>query len=293
MADITVRRTGELVRGVFQILLQHPEGLPAKEVITRLRELVPPTPFEASEYPGSPGVVRYDKIIRFYTINCVKAGWLVKDGAWTLTEAGIDAFTRLKDPEEFSRAAGAAYREWRRRSNDVAQTDEVVEVEPPPEVTLEEAEDSAFDQLRAHVEQIPPYEFQDLVAALLQAMGYHVSWVAPPGKDGGMDIVATEDPLGIHGPRIKVQVKHRNETADVGDLRAFSAVLGPHDVGIFVSRNGFTRDAEAETRAQESRRLTLLDLRALLHLWSRYYDRIEPAKRSLLPLRPVYFLAPA
>lgn len=293
MAEISVRRTGELLRGVFQILLQHSEGLPAKEVIAELKKLVPPTPFEASEYPDRPGVVRYDKIVRFYTINCVKAGWLVKDGAWTVTQAGVEAFTQLKDPEEFSRAAGAAYRDWRRRSSDVVQADEVLEVEPPPEVTLEEAQDAAFDQIRAHVGQIPPYEFQDLVAALLRAMGYHVSWVAPPGKDGGMDIVATEDPLGIHGPRIKVQVKHRNETADVGDLRAFSAVLGAYDVGIFVSRTGFTRDAEAETRAQESRRLTLLDLRALLDLWTQHYDQIEPSKRSLLPLKAVFFLAPS
>lgn len=278
---------------MFQVLVEHPDGLPAKQVIAQLRGLVPPTPFESSEYPNSPGVIRYDKIIRFYTINCVKAGWLVKDGAWTVTEAGIEAFERLKDPEDFSRAAGAAYREWRRRSTDDAQTEEIVEVEPPPAVTLEEAEDAAFDQVRAHVEAIPPYEFQELVAALLRAMGYHVSWVAPPGKDGGMDIVATEDPLGIHGPRIKVQVKHRVETADAGDLRAFSAVLGPHDVGIFVSRNGFTRDAEAETRAQESRRVTLLDLKGLLELWSRHYDRIDPDERALLPLRPVFFLAPA
>ena len=43
---------------------------------------------------------------------------------------------------------------------------------------------------------MPPYQFQDLVAALLRAMGYHVAWVAPPGKDGGTDIVAYTDPLG-------------------------------------------------------------------------------------------------
>jgi len=38
-------------------------------------------------------------------------------------------------------------------------------------------------------------------------MGYHVAWVAPPGPDGGVDVIAQSDPLGINGPRIKVQVK--------------------------------------------------------------------------------------
>ena len=49
------------------------------------------------------------------------------------------------------------------------------------------------------------YDFQKLVADLLKAIGYHVSWIAPPGKDGGVDILAYTDALGTQGPRIKVQ----------------------------------------------------------------------------------------
>ena len=33
----------------------------------------------------------------------------------------------------------------------------------------------------------------------------------PPGKDGGLDIIAHPDPLGTRSPRIKVEVK-RTET---------------------------------------------------------------------------------
>jgi restriction system protein len=51
-----------------------------------------------------------------------------------------------------------------------------------------------------------PYDFQDLVAALLEAIGYHVLWVAPPGPDKGVDIIAGSDQLGIEDPRINVQV---------------------------------------------------------------------------------------
>lgn len=42
MAEITRRRVGELQRGVFNILLDHPDGLPASEVLDRLEKLVPP-----------------------------------------------------------------------------------------------------------------------------------------------------------------------------------------------------------------------------------------------------------
>jgi restriction system protein len=68
MAEITRRRVGELQRGVFKILLNFPDGLPAKELLERLESVVPPTDFEKSDYPKSPGVRRFEKIVRFATV---------------------------------------------------------------------------------------------------------------------------------------------------------------------------------------------------------------------------------
>jgi restriction system protein len=123
-------------------------------------------------------------------------------------------------------------------------------------------------------------------------MGYHVGWVAPPGKDGGVDIMAWTDPLGTRPPRIKVQVKRLAESIRVGEVRSFMALLGDEDVGLFVTTGGFTKDAESEARNQESRRVTLIDLRHLVDLWIEYYDRLTEVGRRRLPLRPIHFLAP-
>src|SRR5579862_3414629 len=71
-------RNGELVRGVFKILLPHPEGLPSRTVMSELPGIVPPTEFEVAPYANLPGVRRYEKTVRFATIAPVKAGWLVK-----------------------------------------------------------------------------------------------------------------------------------------------------------------------------------------------------------------------
>src|SRR5229473_1642359 len=73
MAEITRKRVGELQRGVFKILLDYPDGLPAKELLEKLVSVVPPTEFEKSEYPNRPGVRRFEKIVRFATIAPVKA----------------------------------------------------------------------------------------------------------------------------------------------------------------------------------------------------------------------------
>jgi restriction system protein len=61
------------------------------------------------------------------------------------------------------------------------------------------------------------------------------------------------------------------------------ALLGDQDVGIFVS----------EARTQEKRKVTLLDLEKLFDLWVQHYDRVAETEKRLLPLKPVYYLAPS
>lgn len=288
MAEVTRRRVGELVRGVLEILRQHQEGYLAKDLLKELEKRVPPTNFENSTYPHRPDVRRYERIARFSTIAAVKAGWLVKDrGLWTITEEGSKALDRFPDPEKFAREGDRLYRQWKQE-----QPEEPEEPEKSPDAatTLEEAEETAWTELEEHLSQMNPYDFQNVVAGLLRGMGYYVAWVAPPGPDKGIDVIANSDPLGVKGPRIKVQVKRKVERTAVGDIRSFLALLADTDVGLFVSTGGFTREAEDEARHQEKRRLMLVDLRRLVDLWIEHYDRIPESNRRLLPLRPVYFL---
>jgi restriction system protein len=137
-----------------------------------------------------------------------------------------------------------------------------------------------------------PYDFQDLVADLMRAMGYFVSWVSPPGKDGGLDILALPDALGTRPPRIKVQVKRQESAVNVEGLRSFMSLLSDDDVGLFVCTGGFTKDAESLARTQEKRRITLIGLDKLFDLWVEHYGRLTDQARRRLPLRPIQFLSP-
>jgi restriction system protein len=291
MAEITRQRVGELVRGVFSILEENPEGLPAKDVLAALDRRVPPTSFENSTYPKQPDVRRYEKIVRFSTIKPVKAGWLVKDkGHWYATDEGLAAYHRFQDPAALIREASRLYRQW--KNDQPADVPDGAEEAPDAATVLEEAEESAWAEIQSHLARMNPYDFQELVAGLLRAMGYHISWVSPPGPDRGIDIIAHVDPLGIQGPKIKVQVKRRQDAASVDSIRAFMALLAPGDVGLFVCTGGFTRDADQEARSEQMRRIMLVDLKRLFDLWVEHYPRIAEAKRRLLPLRPVHYLAP-
>ena len=297
---ISSARQGQLLRAVFGALAENPEGIPGKQALDLMAQRIPLNEYELGHYNSSPEEPRAYKATRFMTVNCVKAGWLIKSkGLWTATEEGLNAYRRLHDPAEFMRESTRLYQAWRAAQPDRtgiggdAKLDEqeAVEEREAASTTLEEATERSWLQIQAYLMGMDAYDFQELVAALLRAMGYHVHWVSPPGPDRGLDILAFTDPLGATGPRIKVQVKRRQEKTTADGLRSFMAILGPGDVGIYISAGGFTSDASREARGQENRRITLIDLERLFDLWVEHAPNLSEADQSLLPLKPVHFLA--
>jgi restriction system protein len=296
LADVTRRRTGELVQKLFDILLKSPDGLPARVALERLADSVTLTEYEAGLYDS--GSRRFEKIVRFATVDCVKAGWLVKEkGTWSITDAGREARRTLKDPEVFYREALRLYRKWRASrdlSEAASESDSEAEsgIDKSARITFEQAEEQAWKEIEDYLSTLNPFDLQHLVADLLEAMGYHPSWVSPPGRDGGIDIIAYTDPLGTRPPRIKVQVKRQAQRIDEDGLRSFLALVNEDDVGLFVSIGGFTRAAEEAARKQERRKITLIDASRLVDLWIEFYDKLDDIARERLPLTPIHFFTP-
>ncbi len=295
MPEVTRKRTGELLRKLFEILMMHPDGMPARQALDELESKVQLTEYERGDYPS--GGRRFEIIVRFATVDCVKSGWLIKHkGRWSVTEQGKAAHSKYPDPESFYKQAVKLYHEWK-ASQPTSDADVAADVEgdgggKSASINFEQAEEQAWMEIEQYLRGMNPYDFQELVAALLRAMSYHVSWIAPPGKDGGIDILAWSDPLGTRPPRIKVQVKRQVTSVNVDGLRSFMALLGDDDVGLFVVLGGFTKDAQDEARTQEKRKVTLIDLEQLFDLWVEYYRKLDDEARRRLPLRPIHFLAP-
>lgn len=294
---ISTERQGELLREVFKILAAHPDGLPGREVLVLMQENVPPTEYEAGFYKSNAKENRGAVATRFWTVNCVKAGWMEKSASgWRITDEGRSAFEKYTDPGDFARASAKRLEEWKSQQGDTALDVDLENSETSAaqaSVTVESAREDAWSQIEAYLAEIDPYDFQQLVAGLLTALGCHVAWVSPPGPDQGLDILAYSDPLGVTGTRIKVQVKRQPKTKmTVDDVKAFLANLGPSDVGIFVSTGGFTSEAEKVARAQEVRRISLIDQENLVDLYVSHLGAVPEGARRLLPLTPVWFLAP-
>jgi restriction system protein len=162
---------------------------------------------------------------------------------------------------------------------------------------LEEEEEEAppfFEEVKARADELvadlisrlDPYDFQDLVAAVLRAMGFRAV-STPPGPDRGVDIVAHPDSFGFERPRIKVQVKHRQGAASGPEMRSFLGTLRSGDSGLYVSTGGFTRDATlAAERSREP--LKLLDRDDFIRLLLEHYEALDPEYKARVPLRKVW-----
>jgi restriction system protein len=172
-----------------------------------------------------------------------------RSGTWTLTEEGREALLAFPDPEDFFRESRRLYKQWKANQPDTDEPQSADDADNGAGDTgdqtliaatsLEEADEIARQAILDHLASMSPYDFQDLVGKLLEAMDYYVVWIAPKGKDGGLDLLAQNDPLGVKGPRIKGQVKRRGDTkTKEEELRSFLSLIEPDDVGVFISLGG-------------------------------------------------------
>jgi restriction system protein len=109
----------------------------------------------------------------------------------------------------------------------------------------------------------------------------------------GQRKVAYRDPLGTSSPRIKVQIKHRESSATVQEVRQLMGLLQKDgDVGIFISSGGFTPDAKSTAR-NSNVHVELVDLPRFVALWQEFYQKLTDEDKTKLPLFPIYLLATA
>jgi restriction system protein len=153
---------------------------------------------------------------------------------------------------------------------------------------LKDVQNRAFEFIKDKLSGLDWDDMQELVAALLRAMGYKTR-ISPSGPDRGKDIVASPDGFGFESPRIVVEVKHRVGSAmGSQEVRAFLGGRHKDDKGLYVSTGGFSKDARYEAE-RASIPVTLMDLDDLTRAILEHYEKMDTDSRQLMPLRKVYW----
>lgn len=149
--------------------------------------------------------------------------------------------------------------------------------------------DNGIELIKDRVSQLGWEDMERLVAGMLKAMGY-CARVTPKGPDGGRDVIASPDALGLESPRIVAEVKHRKGAMGAPAVRSFIGGLRAGDRGLYVSTGGFTKEARYEAdRANVPVRL--LDLDSFVRHYVEVYDKTDDETRSILPLTRIWWPA--
>jgi restriction system protein len=280
MSNITIKRASELLRSVFEILWDKPDGLTAREVLSRIPQVTKLTEDELKPSPNT-NTPRYEKIVRIATIPIVQVGWLAKDGKglWRISQDGFDACSGFANVQDFYQEALRLYNE-RRRSI------------PENMMTMEVAQEAAWAQIKKHLYNLSPIELQAMLAEILRAMEYYPSWMAPPEKQKGkINLIAYTDPIGIKGQRILAQIIHKGQAVTLEGIKSFASTLGQNDFGMIISMGGFTKEAAQELSFNNLQKITALDAAIFFNLWETHYNKLSEGSHHLLPLKAVNFLA--
>ncbi len=181
--DIPTRRKGQYLQETLRFLSNQPDGASPCEVFDAVRHRLNVSGVELAPYDTQPDT-EIETIIRFTTLRATKAQWMVKrDGTWYITEAGKDALVKYTESEgsasrfdacvpsleEGSRCDRNNCKRWGgdRHRLGTARGAEA-------SFTLDDAKERARDSIRVRLKDLDPYEFQDMVAALLRGMGYYI-----------------------------------------------------------------------------------------------------------------------
>ena len=128
-------------------------------------------------------------------------------------------------------------------------------------------------------------EFEEFTAELLRAMGYQAR-VTAYSQDGGVDVIAHRDPLGVEPPLIKVQCKHHTGTVGAPEVQQLVGTQSPNELSVFVTLGSYSRDAVAIERVRQG--LRLLTGEDLVDLVLGNYPALGQRWRSRIPLTSLF-----
>ena len=281
MYDPPILRISEFLRGIVKVLWNHPEGQYARDVIDYLPKIIELTEHETgiSSHFNMP---RYERMARLATLSLMRVGWMAKTdkGLWFLTADGRNACRKFQNSKDLFLEAVRLSEEIRTDSSEIA-------------ISFDMIQEMGWDMVANFIHRKNKAEIRKLIMALLEAMQFHLVWMAHPQKDHGLiDAIASTDPIGGNPYRILIHVKHTGQPVTVEGLKSFQTILGLNDFGLFFSTGGFTAEAQNEINKGASQKINAMDLQKFYDMWIKYFDKLSNSAHQILPLKAIFFIYP-
>lgn len=150
---------------------------------------------------------------------------------------------------------------------------------PSTDAIMESTKDYVLRELSKNYKG---YELENVVASLLNAMGYNTK-VSKHGGDRGKDIIAYKDELP---PRIIVQVKSQDGDISETTVQSLKGAMKEGDYGLFVTLSNFTPNAKNFLENQPI--IKSINGSELVDLILKYYDSMPEDFKDTIKLKRIF-----
>ncbi|AVP58604.1 restriction endonuclease [Pulveribacter suum] len=259
----------------LELLLERKAQMKASQILDTIEDRLALDDW-AREVIESNGLPRWRMYAHFFSVDAVKAGFLVKErGLWGLTDAGVQALAQGE--QGYFLLAQQGYRRWKARQlANAVETKQgktvdaggAEEAEPaPPEARLadiqREVEGALTAEILERIAACSPAYFERLVVQLMIKMGYggsreEAGRAVGRSGDGGIDGVINEDRLGLDA--IYLQAKRWANVVGRPDIQQFVGALAGQRAskGVFITTSRFTQEAR-DYAAHSNYKVVLID----------------------------------
>jgi hypothetical protein len=118
-----------------------------------------------------------------------------------------------------------------------------------------------IEKIRFQLVQIPPFNFEHLVKALMERSGFFDVSVTSTTGDGGIDINALVDNSSdfFASTHVQAQVKRWRHAIGNVEINNFRGALSTTAKGVFITTSHYTRAAVLESQHKSKLSITLID----------------------------------
>ena len=175
----TTDLASKLVFEALKVLKENDGELPSSLLMEELSKRVPLDDW-AKGILEKTGNIRWQSILHFYSIDLIKAGYLLKKkGIWYLTPEGEKSLE--KGEKDLLKSAQALYKIWKEKNKDKSHSankdipeEQIEEASQKVSSLLDDARSKANQSFTKFIlEEFDPYTFQELCGALFRGMGYY------------------------------------------------------------------------------------------------------------------------
>jgi restriction system protein len=149
---------------------------------------------------------------------------------------------------------------------------------------IEQHNDDVRRKLRDQLFAMSWSDFQDLIAELLDKVGFVNVSVANLGRDHGIDVRGTLVVAGVIRTNMAVQVKRWRNNVQAPIIQQVRGSLGTHDQGLIITTSDFSSGAKQEAERPNAVPVALMNGEQLVNLLVEYDLGVTRASYDLIEL---------